>query len=254
MSCVYRHVRLDTNQVFYVGVGSNMLRPYHTFGRNSSWYEITKLYPYRVDILMDDLTNEDAIAKEREFILLYGREDLGTGTLVNRNAGGQSGITGPKNLSKENIERLRLQAKVVFTRPDVRAKIAAAQKGMKKSKAHAQKISEATKGRVLSEATKKKLSDFRMGHVIPIEQRVRHSITNFKNAPKYIFKNPPNPDFKSSYFLIQVDPFTGKELARFDFIHQCAYDNGYRPSAIRKAIRKNGCYAGFMWRKEPRNV
>src|SRR5690242_394292 len=120
MSCVYRHVRLDTNQVFYVGVGANELRSKHTHGRNKSWHEVTSITEWRIDIMVENLTNEEAIQKEREFILLYGRVDLGTGTLVNRNAGGQSGTTGPRNLTEAQKQKLREHAIKVFGSKEVR--------------------------------------------------------------------------------------------------------------------------------------
>lgn len=84
---LYRHVRLDKNEVFYVGIGKGD-RPWAKRTRNRYWHAVANETEYRVDILFDDLTWEQACEKEREFIALYGRLDLGTGTLVNQTDGG----------------------------------------------------------------------------------------------------------------------------------------------------------------------
>jgi len=85
---VYRHIRLDKNEVFYIGIGKTENRAYEKRGRNNYWKNIIKQTEYKVDILFDDLTWEEACEKEKEFIQLYGRNDLGLGTLVNMTDGG----------------------------------------------------------------------------------------------------------------------------------------------------------------------
>lgn len=96
---VYRHIRLDKNEPFYIGIASNEKRPYTKINRNIHWHRIVNKTEYRVDILFDDLTWEDANEKEKEFIALYGRKHLGTGTLVNITDGG-GGVKGWKNPMK----------------------------------------------------------------------------------------------------------------------------------------------------------
>lgn len=89
MAFVYRHIRLDTNQVFYVGVGTQLRRAYDKrVGRNRFWKFITNKTDYDVEILFNDVSYEFALEKEMEFIKLYGRRDLGLGTLCNLNDGG----------------------------------------------------------------------------------------------------------------------------------------------------------------------
>ena len=85
---VYRHIRLDTNEVFYVGIGSKK-RPYAKGSRSKWWKRIVNKSDYRVDILFTDLSWEAAEIKEIEFIKLYGRKDLKKGTLVNMTDGGE---------------------------------------------------------------------------------------------------------------------------------------------------------------------
>lgn len=86
---VYRHVRLDTNQPFYIGIGSGVdyKRAHSKKNRNKYWLNITKSIEYRIDILLDNLSFFEACLKEKEFIALYGRLDKGL--LCNMTDGGE---------------------------------------------------------------------------------------------------------------------------------------------------------------------
>ncbi len=98
---IYRHIRLDKNQPFYIGVGtkksfikdwtrtSAYYRANEKGGRNKIWCNIVNKTPYVVEILLES-NNEDFIfEKEIEFIKLYGRIDKKTGTLANLTDGGR---------------------------------------------------------------------------------------------------------------------------------------------------------------------
>jgi len=87
MAVLYRHIRLDKNEPFYIGIGKNIKRAYTIFHRNSIWNKIVKKSPYEVEILLDSLTMEEAKKKEKEFIKLYGRIQNG-GILANLTDGG----------------------------------------------------------------------------------------------------------------------------------------------------------------------
>lgn len=98
---IYRHIRLDTNEVFYIGMGKNpkyyksfekeFQRAYHKEGRSSFWQNIINKTKYEIEIILTDLTKEEAINKEIELIKLYGRRNLNKGTLVNLTDGGEGG-------------------------------------------------------------------------------------------------------------------------------------------------------------------
>lgn len=103
MICVYRHIRLDTNEPFYIGIGS-LMRAYTKNGRNKFWKAIVNKTDYRVDILFENLTEDEAKDKEIEFIALYGRRDLKKGTLVNLTNGGDG--TFGTILSKETKNKM----------------------------------------------------------------------------------------------------------------------------------------------------
>ncbi len=95
---IYIHIRDDNNEIFYVGYGGgNKLekikkyyRAYTKSGRtdNKDWKIIKEETTYRVEILYDNLTIEEAKQKEIETIRFFGRKDKGLGTLCNHNDGG----------------------------------------------------------------------------------------------------------------------------------------------------------------------
>ncbi len=102
--CVYRHIRLDTNQVFYIGMG-NEKRAYSKHSRNRYWKHITKSIKWFSEIIIDDLTLSQAQEKEIEFINLYGRKNIGKGTLCNLTDGGTGGL-GLKH-TQESINKMK---------------------------------------------------------------------------------------------------------------------------------------------------
>jgi len=114
MNYIYRHIRLDKNEVFYIGIGTKEKsykgpgREYHrAFSkrkRSNFWNNITAKTPYEVEIMLDDLTLVEAKIKEVEFIKLYGRRDLGLGTLCNLTDGGE----GTTNIVVSNETKKKL--------------------------------------------------------------------------------------------------------------------------------------------------
>jgi hypothetical protein len=86
---VYIHTRLDTNEVFYVGIGTEK-RAYRKFSRSKFWHYITDKVDYRVDILFNSLSRDEACILEVALIEFYGRRNLGKGTLVNLTDGGEA--------------------------------------------------------------------------------------------------------------------------------------------------------------------
>jgi hypothetical protein len=106
MACVYRHIRLDTNQPFYIGIGKSIVRSVSTRNRNKHWNNIVSTSEYKVEILLNDISWEEAIIKEIEFIKLYGRKDLGKGNLCNFTDGGQGSVGYKLSIeSKEKISK-----------------------------------------------------------------------------------------------------------------------------------------------------
>jgi hypothetical protein len=108
MAIVYRHRRLDTNEIFYIGIGRDIKRAFDKHKRNRHWLSINNNTTIDVEILKEDLSWEDAQELEIFLIEQYGRRDLGTGPLVNLTNGGD-GLINPS--------------------PEVRAKISIYSKG-----------------------------------------------------------------------------------------------------------------------------
>lgn len=109
MAYLYRHIRLDKNIPFYIGIGSDddYKRAYNVRSRNRYWVNIVAKSHYEVEILLDNLTWLEACEKEIEFISLYKRRRDG-GTLANLTLGGegQLGMI-PWNFGKETPEETR---------------------------------------------------------------------------------------------------------------------------------------------------
>lgn len=112
MAYVYRHIRLDKNEPFYIGIGSGGYRRANsTKGRNNIWNGIVARTDYEVEIILDDLGWQEARIKEKEFISLYGRIDKNNGPLCNLTEGGDGtlGVSAwnkGQKLSKEHINSL----------------------------------------------------------------------------------------------------------------------------------------------------
>lgn len=94
MAYVYRHIRLDKNQPFYIGIGSDAFfhRANQTDGRSLLWNSIANKGGLLVEIIMDDISWYEACVKEIEFIALYGRINTKTGTLANLTDGGEGAV------------------------------------------------------------------------------------------------------------------------------------------------------------------
>lgn len=184
MAYVYRHIRLDKNEPFYIGIGSDSKykRANTKYFRNNLWNKITLKTQYEVEILMDDLTWEEACTKEIEFIKLYGRIDLESGSLSNLTDGGEGtrnvviseearkkrseARKGEKNnffgkhLSEEAKAKLRAKAILRTHTEEVKKRISEKNKGKKwvwkNPEERIRRISEKAKGRPVPLELRKK--------------------------------------------------------------------------------------------------
>lgn len=94
---IYRHIRLDKNEPFYIGMGTKgkwstyeneYVRAFST-NRGAFWKRIVSKAGYEVEILIESDNYEFILEKEMEFIKLYGRRDIKEGTLANLTDGGR---------------------------------------------------------------------------------------------------------------------------------------------------------------------
>jgi len=138
MAYLYRHIRLDKNQPFYIGIGksdSDFKRANSNKNRNVYWNNIVNFTDYRVEIMLQDITWQEACKKEIEFINLY-KKNTEKGTLCNIADGGNGGYLG------DEINEKRKQSLI----------------GHKVTKETKDKIGLKAKGRKVSDETKLKMS------------------------------------------------------------------------------------------------
>ena len=160
MAYVYRHIRIDKNEPFYIGIGSDnsYKRANDKHGRNKIWNDIVTKTNYEVEILCDNISWEKALIKEIEFISIYGRIDKQNGTLSNLTDGGEGALG---NIHTEETKQ----------------KLSNRFKGTKHTKESIDKIREAGK-RPCSEETKRKISQANKGQIITKEQVEKTRLAN----------------------------------------------------------------------------
>lgn len=140
MAYLYRHIRLDKNEPFYIGIGSDdkYQRANSKTHRNQHWLSIVNKTEYKVDILIDDISYDYAKEKEIEFIDIYKRTE-DKGTLCNITKGGDGAL------------------------------------GLKHTEEARRKMGDPNKGKVISEGHKKIISEFHTGKKHSEETRLKMS-------------------------------------------------------------------------------
>lgn len=115
---LYRHIRLDKNEVFYIGIGTvrngakyertRYLRAFKRVDkkRSSFWQRVVNKTDFLVEIILESKDPDFINKKETEFISLYGRRCLNSGTLVNIESGGKKGFYSFISLkAKQNMKK-----------------------------------------------------------------------------------------------------------------------------------------------------
>lgn len=117
---LYRHIRLDKNIPFYIGMGTvrfgleqrNYTQKYNRAfskkGRSRIWNGIVGKTSYEVEILCESNEKTIIFEKEKEFISLYGRIDNRTGTLANLTDGGDGSTNLSEFVIKETVAKNRI--------------------------------------------------------------------------------------------------------------------------------------------------
>jgi hypothetical protein len=209
---VYRHIRQDTNEVFYIGIGSKK-RAYSKHGRNKWWNRIVDKTNYRVDILFDDMTWEQACEKEKEFIELYGRKDLGLGTLVNHTNGGD-GTLGVKMSEKNKIKMSQLH------------------KGKKRGP--------------MSEETKRKLSEIRRNISDETKQKISNSKKGKQLSDYHKLRIKQGATNKRIVLQIDLDGNIVKEWSSAAEVELCGLGRHQHIYRVCKGIRNT--HRGYKWK------
>lgn len=166
---VYKHIRKDNKEVFYIGIGKTKRRAFSINNRNKHWRNIVNKSGYDVEIVYDGLDREEAISKEIELIKFYGRADLNKGMLVNMTDGGEGG--NGAILTDEHKMAL-LKSKLGKTYSDEhRKKISESKIGKKRkpfTDEHKRKIAEGATGK-------------KHPHSEETKERIRKTLTGRKN-------------------------------------------------------------------------
>ena len=167
---VYVHRRNDTGSVFYVGKGSRN-RAFWKNNRNKHWHFIVDKHGYKVEIVINNLTEQYAFDLEKELIAFYGRSNLCNYSDGGDGSSGAIRTEEMKNHMREKmlgrkfsdatIKKMKIAAN--NRSKETREKQASAIRGRKLTEEHKLKISISGIGRITSEESRKKISDFHKG-------------------------------------------------------------------------------------------
>jgi hypothetical protein len=172
MAYVYKHIRLDTNSVFYIGIGTtkNYKRAYSTYNRNQYWLNIVNKFGFRVEIIEDNLEWDDACKAEQYWISYYGRWDLNEGSLVNMTGGGDGAPNVSDSVRKSISEKAKNRLSIKenngmfgkrhseYSKLKMRERLRGTRIGRKRSKESVMKTNEKLRGRVFSDEHREKMS------------------------------------------------------------------------------------------------
>ena len=163
---VYAHFTLDTNESFYVGKGTRK-RWQNAAGRSDAWKRHAKKHGVYTRMLVRNASPYAAGVLETTAIAMFGRRDLGQGSLLNRTNGGEGSpghVVSPETTAKivakikgrEVSEETKAKIRAYFT-PEVRQQMRERATGKPVSKATRAKLRAANLGKKASDATRAKM-------------------------------------------------------------------------------------------------
>lgn len=198
---IYSHTRLDNNEIFYIGLGTNyekvlLKRAKSKYKRNKFWNNVVNKTSYKIDIIFESDSLEIVRNKEIELIKFYGRRDLGLGSLVNLADGGE-GNHGfiPSEEFKSNISK-RNTGKSCSK--ETKEKMSLAQKGKFVSKETGQKISNSKKNKSVTKITSsfnKRVKHIPSNEVFASLTKAAYTFNFRRNTLAKLIKNNELNDF-----------------------------------------------------------
>ena len=159
--CLYLHVNLDKQEIFYVGIG-DINRPYSNKSRSQWWHNTVNKYNYSVVLIHEKLSWEEACLLEVKYIKQIGRREFNSGTLVNMTDGGD-GNYNPSLTTRKKLSDWQKGIKRIPLSDEHKAKIAKAITGIKRSDKTKIKMGEAKRGRSQSAEHIRKNAEARRG-------------------------------------------------------------------------------------------
>lgn len=143
--------------MFYIGKGTNAngryVRSFEKRYRNQHWHNVVNKHGFKIEIVIENVTEKEANEKEVELILYYGRRDLGTGTLVNMTNGGEG--TCGRTVSKETRKKISDSNRGKVRSEEARKKMC----GKIHTEEHRRKNGDGNRGKKRTEEARKKISD-----------------------------------------------------------------------------------------------
>ena len=182
MAYVYKHIRLDNNEIFYIGVGSDERRIDSDKSRNKFWKNIVKKHGIKREIIEDNLSWEDAIIREQYWIKFYGRKNNNTGILCNMTDGGEGSYG--RILSEETKNKISESHKGKTLTYEHKLKISDGNKGIPKPKPEnfGEQMREIMKGRIRTEDSKIKQSISTKETLLKIKDKLKEKSKGIKNS------------------------------------------------------------------------
>ena len=206
MAYLYKHIRLDTNEVFYIGIGynNNFKRAFSKCNRNKYWKNIVNKTNYSVEIVESNISWNDACKLEISLIKIFGRKDLNKGCLVNMTNGGDGivGLIQTDEHKRKNSEANKGKKKTVeqvenfknrHQSDETKLKISISNKGRKCSNETKEKISNKLKNKYVGDKnffygkkhtneTKKIIGDNSRGRILTQETKNKISLSNLEKT------------------------------------------------------------------------
>jgi len=259
--CLYLHIRPDTMQVFYVGIGIKH-RPGKRRNRNNHWNNIVNKNngEFIFEVLCEHQTWTEVCQMEIALIKFYGRQDIGTGILCNMTDGGD-GVTGMrgktswikgKTHSEETRKKIREALAISMSCPEyrksqsdklrgrpvsleTRQKISQSQIGKVVSLESRVKMSISAKGKIITEETRRKIKDKRLGTIQSRNHVVNTKIANF---------------ISRGWVIDQVCPITNNVVNTYLTTYLASASTGAGRCCITTVMNGNQKSAGgYLWRR-----
>lgn len=262
MAYVYRHIRVDKNVPFYIGIGlreDGFKRAFTKLGRNKYWNNIVSKTDYEVEILLDEISNELAYKKEQEFISLYKRHKEG-GTLSNLTLGGEGQVGMiPWNFGKETPEETKKkQSLKKIGKPSCRKGVKITQDIIDAMAKGREGIDVWNKGKKMNEKYIQMLKDRMKGKPGPMVGKKHSEETKAKFSESRKGQKPWNKGMTGQYKMpnqikrrkkVLQFSMEGVFIAEYESATFAAKKMGSRKSDISGAATgRRNFHKGFVWK------
>lgn len=197
----------------------------------------------RIIFLKQNLTEEEAFKHEKYMISVFGRKDLGTGTLHNRTNGGD-GISGYRH-GEDSRKKIRKNAIGRKVTGETRKKMSESKKGIvpwctgkKLTEEHREKIKRAHKNRKYkkhTEETKKKISEANKGKYTGQKNPMYGKLHTEETKNKMSLKAKNISKDKNSCLYEFLSP-TGEKIIEYTTIRDFASRHNLRADCLGKII------------------